>query len=283
MKKTGIAIVAILMLLLCCSVIVALMATGIIQKGDNNKYLIKSNEELPRYDVGTPLASGEVDITEEIEGFVIAPENSTVSFKLEDVSENFNLLVKVGEYVEEGEMLYIDNNGNNILAPHNLSVTKIDLNNGFLMEVYIYKDLVISLDIKAKYQRNIADIEFTTNYEGEIKELNLVEIYSDVNDDRVNVILNCPFDVYQNTKMDVLVKYDTLEGLTLISEEFVFVSEDGRPYIHVVEEGEYSNNGEVKDVYLDVYSYDEGKYIVRNILDGYFAVYSQEEKFFEKQ
>lgn len=284
MKKVSIAIVIVLALIFCCSGIIVLMATGIISKGDNSDYFIKENDITPHYDIKIPLESGMVDIAETLEGLVVAPENSNIVYEVEKVNEKFKALVSVGDYVKQGEPLYIDNNGNNVLATHNLSIVAQEVGEAFYLEVFAYNDLTISLTIDAKYQNSIGNIVFTTKAaDGGVVTLELVKIDSVVTEDRVEVVLKCPFDLYNNTPLDVMVKYEEIEGLTVIPEEFVFKGKDGHVYIQVIDNIDNEGTAVPKDVYLDVYKYESGNYIVRDILDGYFAVYSQEEKFFEQQ
>lgn len=280
MRKTGIVIIVILTMILCCTGVIVMMATGIIQKGDNEKYYFESgNNKNPNY-VKTSLGSGSVEISEILEGCVVS-ENTHKTYEIDKVNDRFSINFQTGDFVSTGQVIYVDNSGNNVIAPCDLLITKLILNNEFYMETFEYRDLSIKVFIKAEYQDKMNNIDFsTTDKNGEIVNLKLKNINSYVEDGRIEVLLECPFDLITNTEIDVNVLYDTVDGLTKIPSDFIFESIDGKPYIHITDsmDVEYT-----EDVYLDVYSVSDEYYVVRDKLDGYFAVYTKEEKFFDKQ
>lgn len=279
MRKTSIVIIVILTIIMCCTGLIVMMATGIIQKGDNKNYYFESANSKKNSYIKTSLNSGSVDISEKLKGCVVS-ENEHGVYEVANVNDKFSVDVKVGDYVSTGQVLFVDNSGKNIIAPCDLLVTKLVMSNGFYMETFEYRNLSIQLFINADYQDRINNIEFTTiNKSGEIVNLKLKSVNSYVEDGLLEVQLECPFIMLANTEIDVEVKYDTVEGLTKIPSEFVLKSGDGRAYIHISDslDVEY-----IEDVYLDIHSVNDEYYIVKNNLDGYFAVYTKEEKFFDK-
>lgn len=282
MKKSIVIVIVLLTVIFCSSGIVVLMATGIIQKGNNTDsgIFIESSENNKSY-VRTMLASGNVDITEELDGIVCASQQARAVYEIEKINTTFELHTSVGSYVEKGCPLYTDNNGKVINAPSNLIVTNIITDVGFFMETFSYDDMKIKLYILEKYQNKIQDIVFTTlDEKGETIELELSCIDSYVTDERVGIELNCPFDVFENSTIKIVVKYDTVENKTTIPIDYILFTKDNIPYIHILEgEDEF----ETEDYYLDVYSYNDEEYIVNDDLSGCWVGYTQEEKYFNEQ
>lgn len=282
MKKSIVIVIVLLTILLCSSAMVVLMATGIIQKGDNtdNGIFIESSENNKSY-VRTMLETGFVDITEELEGMVCASQQARTVYEIEKVNKTFKLHTSVGNYVEKGSPLYTDNNGNVVSAQTDVVVTDIISDVNFYMETFSYDDMKIKLYILDKYQNRIQDIVFTTIDEnGETIELELSKIDSYVNDGRFGVELKCPFKVFENSTLKIIVKYDTVEGKTTIPIDYILFTKDNIPYVHLLKgEDEF----DVEDYYLDVYSYNDEEYIVNDNLGGCWVGYTQEEKYFNEQ
>lgn len=281
MKKSIVVVIILLLIVSCSSTVIVLMATGIIQKGANTdaEIFMDSSENEIGY-VRYVLKSADVDIVENLEGRVCASEDAVTMYSVTNVNSLFKLHAHTGVYVAKGQPLYTDNDGKIINAPSDLVVTNVILTNDFYMETFSYDNLKIKLYISEKYQNRIQDISFTTTDENceEIK-LELSDMDAYVTEGRIGVNLKCPFKLLENSELTISVKYDTVPDKISIPAEFVFFSESNKAFVHILD----VDSGEVRDYYIDIYSYSETEYIVNDNLDNCWVGYTQEEKFFNEQ
>lgn len=281
MKKSVIVVIILLLIVSCSSTVIVLMATGILQKGENTDagILVDSSENETSY-VRFFLKSADVDIVENLEGIVCASEDAVKMYSVTKVNSQFKLHTYAGAYVSKGQPLYTGNDGKIVNAPTDVVVTNIILNNDFYMETFSYDNLKIKLYISEKYQNRIPDIIFTTTGEnGEEVKLELSDMDAYVTEGRIGVNLKCPFKLLENSVLNISVKYDTVSDKITIPSEFVFFTESNRAYVHILDD----ESEDVREYYLDIYSQSEDEYVVNDDLDNCWVGYTQEEKFFNEQ
>jgi multidrug efflux pump subunit AcrA (membrane-fusion protein) len=277
MKKSVLIIMTLLFIILGCSVTVVLMATGIIEKASNedNDVIVFSDNDKDRY-ILYVLSKRTIDITENSKAVVSVSENAKKTYTEENVNGKFIVHVKVGEKVKKGNALYTDSNGTTINAENDLIITNINLTKNFMMEVFCYTDSKLVISIMDKYQDNIDNLVFTTKDDNDNEiVLELSRINPTVSDGRIEVELKNPFELMENSIVDVKVKYDKIENKISIPADYVFFSDTGKPYIHIID-GE-----DVSDHFIDVYMNNDTEYIVNDGLDGTTIGYTLEEKYFD--
>ena len=251
MRKTSVLIIILLVILIGCSTTVVLMTTGIISKGTNEDAdsfeIYRSSKDMNDY-VCTPLAKSNIDISENIKGIVVTNENTIKNYTVENINNNFLLKVTVGQYVKKDEILYIDNNGKNVVAEKDMQILNIEKEKDFYMQAFIYSNTAISVSVDSKYQNSLRDIRYSIVAGEEILELNMLSVESVVNEWRIRVLL-----------------------------DWVYFNDQKEPYVNVID-GDY-----VYEVKLNVIEKTEDTYIVDNEeLDGCNIGYIIEEKYFSE-
>lgn len=282
MKKTSILIIILLVILTGCSMTVVLMTTGIISKGTNdtdeslNMYI--SNKDLNEYTCQV-LGKGTIEISEEIIGNVITNGESIKTYVIEGINNNFSLKVAVGQYVKKNDVLYTDNNGKAVVAENDMQVLSIEKNKDFYMETFVYSNTAISVSIDSKYQNSLNTIGFSALSGEETINLKLLKVESAINDGRINVLLENPFDLLEQSEINIKVKYGEIEDAIAIGKDWVYFDEEKNPYVKVVD----YDSETVDDVELNVLVKTEDTYIVDNPeLDGCNVGYMIEEKYFSE-
>ncbi len=282
MKKTSILIIILLVILTGCSMTVVLMTTGIISKGTNdtdeslNMYI--SNKDLNEYTCQV-LGKGTIEISEEIIGNVITNGESIKTYAVEGINNNFSLKAAVGQYVKKNDVLYTDNNGKAVAAENDMQVLSIEKNKDFYMETFVYSNTAISVSIDSKYQNSLNTIGFSALSGEETINLKLLKVESAINDGRINVLLENPFDLLEQSEINIKVKYGEIEDAIAIGKDWVYFDEEKNPYVKVVD----YDSETVDDVELNVLVKTEDTYIVDNPeLDGCNVGYMIEEKYFSE-
>lgn len=280
MRKTSVLIIILLVILIGCSTTVVLMTTGIISKGTNEDAdsfeIYRSSKDMNDY-VCTPLAKSNIDISENIKGIVVTNENTIKNYTVENINNNFLLKVTVGQYVKKDEILYIDNNGKNVVAEKDMQILNIEKEKDFYMQAFIYSNTAISVSVDSKYQNSLRDIRYSIVAGEEILELNMLSIESVVNEGRIRVLLDNPLDLLEQSEVEVEVKYGEIENAIDIKKDWVYFNDQKEPYVNVID-GDY-----VYEVKLNVIEKTEDTYIVDNEeLDGCNIGYIIEEKYFSE-
>jgi|GEM_PF-5491346 hypothetical protein len=280
MRKTSVLIIILLVILIGCSTTVVLMTTGIISKGTNEDAdsfeIYRSSKDMNDY-VCTPLAKSNIDISENIKGIVVTNENTIKNYTVENINNNFLLKVTVGQYVKKDEILYIDNNGKNVVAEKDMQILNIEKEKDFYMQAFIYSNTAISVSVDSKYQNSLRDIRYSIVAGEEILELNMLSVESVVNEGRIRVLLDNPLDLLEQSEVEVEVKYGEIENAIDIKKDWVYFNDQKEPYVNVID-GDY-----VYEVKLNVIEKTEDTYIVDNEeLDGCNIGYIIEEKYFSE-
>lgn len=280
MRKTSVLIIILLVILIGCSTTVVLMTTGIISKGTNEDAdsfeIYRSSKYMNDY-VCTPLAKSNIDISENIKGIVVTNENTIKNYTVENINNNFLLKVTVGQYVKKDEILYIDNNGKNVVAEKDMQILNIEKEKDFYMQAFIYSNTAISVSVDSKYQNSLRDIRYSIVAGEEILELNMLSVESVVNEGRIRVLLDNPLDLLEQSEVEVEVKYGEIENAIDIKKDWVYFNDQKEPYVNVID-GDY-----VYEVKLNVIEKTEDTYIVDNEeLDGCNIGYIIEEKYFSE-
>ena len=280
MRKTSVLIIILLVILIGCSTTVVLMTTGIISKGTNEDAdsfeIYRSSKDMNDY-VCTPLAKSNIDISENIKGIVVTNENTIKNYTVENINNNFLLKVTVGQYVKKDEILYIDNNGKNVVAEKDMQILNIEKEKDFYMQAFIYSNTAISVSVDSKYQNSLRDIRYSIVAGEEILELNMLSVESVVNEGRIRVLLDNPLDLLEQSEVEVEVKYGEIENAIDIKKDWVYFNDQKEPYVNVID-GDY-----VYEVKLNVIEKTEDTYIVDNEeLDGCDIGYIIEEKYFSE-
>ena len=256
------------------------MTTGIISKGTNEDAdsfeIYRSSKDMNDY-VCTPLAKSNIDISENIKGIVVTNENTIKNYTVENINNNFLLKVTVGQYVKKDEILYIDNNGKNVVAEKDMQILNIEKEKDFYMQAFIYSNTAISVSVDSKYQNSLRDIRYSIVAGEEILELNMLSVESVVNEGRIRVLLDNPLDLLEQSEVEVEVKYGEIENAIDIKKDWVYFNDQKEPYVNVID-GDY-----VYEVKLNVIEKTEDTYIVDNEeLDGCNIGYIIEEKYFSE-
>lgn len=261
---------------------VVLMTTGIISKGTNdsdealNMYI--SNKDLNEY-VCQVLGRGTIEISEEIIGNVVTNGESIKAYVVEGINNNFSLNVAVGQYVKKNDVLYTDNNRKAVAAEHDMQILSIEGDKDFYMEAFVFNNTAIAVSIDSKYQNSINTIGFSTLAGEENINLKLLKVESAISDGRINVLLENPFDLLEQSEIEIKVKYGEVENAIAIGKDWVYFDEEKNPYVKVVE----YDNETVENVGLNVLTKTEDTYIVDNAeLDGCNIGYMIEEKYFSE-
>lgn len=280
MRKTSVLIIILLVILIGCSTTVVLMTTGIISKGTNEDAdsfeIYGSSKDMNDY-VCTSLEKSNIDISENIKGIVVANENTIKNYTVENINNNFLLKVTVGQYVKKDEILYIDNNGKNVVAEKDMQILNIEKEKDFYMQAFIYSNTAISVSVDSKYQNSLRDIRYSIVAGEEILELNMLSVESVVNEGRIRVLLDNPLDLLEQSEVEVEVKYGEIENAIDIKKDWVYFNDQKEPYVNVID-GDY-----VYEVKLNVIEKTEDTYIVDNEeLDGCNIGYIIEEKYFSE-
>lgn len=280
MRKTSVLIIILLVILIGCSTTVVLMTTGIISKGTNEDAdsfeIYRSSKDMNDY-VCTSLAKSNIDISENIKGIVVTNENTIKNYTVENINNNFLLKVTVGQYVKKDEILYIDNNGKNVVAEKDMQILNIEKEKDFYMQAFIYSNTAISVSVDSKYQNSLRDIRYSIVAGEEILELNMLSVESVVNEGRIRVLLDNPLDLLEQSEVEVEVKYGEIENAIAIKKDWVYFDDQKEPYVKVID-GDY-----VYEVELNVIEKTEDTYIVDNEeLDGCNIGYIIEEKYFSE-
>ena len=280
MRKTSVLIIILLVILIGCSTTVVLMTTGIISKGTNEDAdsfeIYRSSKDMNDY-VCTPLAKSNIDISENIKGIVVTNENTIKNYTVENINNNFLLKVTVGQYVKKDEILYLDNNGKNVVAEKDMQILNIEKEKDFYMQAFIYSNTAISVSVDSKYQNSLRDIRYSIVAGEEILELNMLSVESVVNEGRIRVLLDNPLDLLEQSEVEVEVKYGEIENAIDIKKDWVYFNDQKEPYVNVID-GDY-----VYEVKLNVIEKTEDTYIVDNEeLDGCNIGYIIEEKYFSE-
>lgn len=281
MRKTSVLIIILLVILIGCSTTVVLMTTGIISKGTNEDAdsfeIYRSSKDMNDY-VCTPLAKSNIDISENIKGIVVTNENTIKNYTVENINNNFLLKVTVGQYVKKDEILYIDNNGKNVVAEKDMQILNIEKEKDFYMQAFIYSNTAISVSVDSKYQNSLRDIRYSIVAGEEILELNMLSVESVVNEGRIRVLLDNPLDLLEQSEVEVEVKYGEIENAIDIKKDWVYFNDQKEPYVNVID-GDY-----VYEVKLNVIEKTEDTYIVDNEeLDGCNIGYIIEENIFQSR
>ncbi len=271
MKKTIVLLVILVIVLVSSSVVVVMMATGILDKGTEES-ITPNNVNNDKAYIKYQLVQTDIDITEEHSGIVKYTNESKECFYQEKIGGKFQVLVKTGDIVKKGDILYYDNNGKSIVAKNDSLIVGLKVDTDMYMETFMYEDSQICLSIPSKYQNILGDIIFLTmGDDGQEIPLKLESINTYVNDGQIEVSLKNEFQVLDNTEIKIIVKYYTISGKIAVPSQYVFF-DNGEPYVHIIDDGE-------EDYYIDVYDFNNEIYVINDKLDGATIGYTLEEKY----
>ena len=275
MKKTIILFTALAVILISSSLFAVMMATGILKKGSDSDVIFNNNNNNEKKYIKYQLIKSDIDISQELNGYVKYNVDTKGNYEQKEIGVKFQMLVKPGDLVKKGEVLYYNNDGESVTAQKDLLVVGLSVDTDMYMETFVYEASQICISIPAKYQEILGDIIFSTiGNNGEEVVLDVQYISPYITDGNIDITLKNVFQVLDNTEITVCAKYYTIEDKIAVPVEYVFF-DNGEPYIHIVDDGE-------KDYYIDVYYYNDDIYIINDDLEGVIIGYTLEEKYMDK-
>lgn len=236
MKKTVILIMVLLVLFSVSSLAIVGLATGILDKKDENDYVYQdASKEEDKY-IQYVVETGTMEISEIIDGYIGYRDNAIVYVEAEKASE-YEIYGKISDMVRKDDVLGL-NGSKELKAPVDGKIVDIRIGEKvILIGVVDYAQSYIKVSIPEKYQNRItSSTVITGNFQGNTEQLSIKGIVPAVSEGGYELDLNNPFDLYENTKVAVTVNFDVKERATILAKEAVRFNAEGKAYVNVLQE-----------------------------------------------
>lgn len=276
MKKSIILIIILLSVFTGTSIIIAGVATGIIQKNkyEGNSVKIAGDNNINKY-VQYTIYCGSINIDEYLKGYVAFEDNTIVTINQEKSADIKEIYCKTGDMISKGSILYKYGNSEK-LSPVEGKIINMDITGeNILVEILDYSKTKIIVQIPEKYQNIItSDTEVKGTYGEETSVLKINNINPYINENMFQIVFDNNFKAYENSEIDITIHFATKENIVIINKECIKYNSANEPYINIL-----NQDGCVIKEYIEIGCSGEGFCEILNgdYLLGKTAVIDKEE------
>lgn len=231
MKQKNTILILLIVFTITLSAIIISMAKGIInsniiESNDDNVFVESDTIEDLFIDdyYSTWVNMGNLEIYECTSGLIEFDYDAINTFVSEKLSLSMpNLYVKVGSYVKEGMVLYsID--GTDYKSEIDGLILSIHQNEYLYIKILDFNKSYIKTNINSLNQNYITDntkIILINPIDMSESKSTLIEIIPYTFDNKINIKVSNPFELFEMTNIDIKIIYDVLENVIYTEKKFL--------------------------------------------------------------